>query len=130
MLKQVFLLLLIAGAIATSCSKDDVEKKTEVTVLLKDGSGNPLSGWTIYAFDEISFSTSGASSPNLADYQAATDSSGKAVFGDVGENSFITDDEEVFRFVVYYTRNSSPQTKVTPVTIKKGESKSFEIVLN
>lgn len=119
-----------------SCNKDEMDKKTEITVLLKDTDGSPLSGWVVYAFDEFAWS----SSSTFHAKQSATDASGKASFSledlDIGG---ATESQEVYRFVVYYTVTktnifgdkitSEALQKVLPVTVKEGENQTITLQL-
>ena len=138
MFKRIFVSLLIVGTIITGCSKNDNEsesKNTEITVLLKDGKGEPLSQWVVYAYNEVAWRANSI----LAAKQSATDSSGKAVFS-LGETDIdVSDNQEVYRFVVYYTktktniladkRTSETLEKIVTITIKQGENQTIEINL-
>lgn len=121
---------------ATSCSKllEEVkDKKTEITVHLKDTDGTPLSGWVVYGFNEFAWHASSSFHAK----QAATDSSGKATF--VLENKDIKDSQEVYRFVVYYTttktnilgekKTSGTLQKEHAVTVKQGENQTITLQL-
>lgn len=136
MLKKVFLLLLIAGAVVTGCSKDDEDKNTEITVFLKDSDGTPLNQWVVYGFQQVIWN---AGVYSHAVKQSVTDASGKAVFSlrpiDISGGK-----QEVYRFVVYYTKTktnilgdkvtSETLQKVVPVNVKKGENQTVELKLD
>ena len=104
-----------------SCSKEErnkLEGKTDVTVLLRDSDGTPLKEWVVYAFNEFAW---GAGSTFHAK-ESATNAEGKAEFSGLD----IKDDQEVYRFVVYYTETKK---KVVPVTLKPGESQQVNLTL-
>ncbi|MEB3040851.1 hypothetical protein [Capnocytophaga gingivalis] len=117
-----------------SCSKEErnkLEGKTDVTVLLRDSDGTPLKEWVVYAFNEFAW---GAGSTFHAK-ESATNAEGKAEFSGLD----IKDDQEVYRFVVYYTEtkknifgkevSKESLKKVVPVTLKPGESQQVNLTL-
>ncbi len=122
-----------------SCDKDDLDistKKAEITVNLKDVDGSPLSGWVVYGYNQFWWEN-GSKTSNVGVKQAATDTNGKAVF--VLDDIDITDSQEVYRFVVYYTMTrtnvlgekvtSETLQKVVAVTVKEGENQTVDIQL-
>lgn len=122
-----------------SCDKDDLDistKKAEITVNLKDVNGSPLSGWVVYGYNQFWWEN-GSKTSNVGVKQAATDTNGKAVF--VLDDIDITDSQEVYRFVVYYTMTrtnvlgekvtSETLQKVVAVTVKEGENQTIDIQL-
>ncbi len=122
-----------------SCDKDDLDistKKAEITVNLKDVDGSPLSGWVVYGYNQFWWEN-GSKTSNVGVKQAATDANGKAVF--VLDDVDITDAQEVYRFVVYYTITrtnvlgekvtSETLQKVVAVTVKEGENQTVDIQL-
>lgn len=136
MFRQIFLLLVIAGAVITGCSKNDDDNdsgNTEITVFLKDSKGTALSEWVVYGYSEFAW----RAGSTLAAKQSATDASGKAVFS-LGPTD-ISNGQEVYRFVVYYTKTytnilgnkktSETLEKVVPVTVKRGQNQTVEINL-
>lgn len=117
-----------------SCSKEErnkLEGKTDVTVLLRDSDGTPLKEWVVYAFNEFAW---GAGS-TFHVKESATNAEGKAEFSGLD----IKDDQEVYRFVVYYTEtkknifgkevSKESLKKVVPVTLKPGESQQVNLTL-
>lgn len=130
---------LVTTTLLTSCSKDDVKealegKKAQVTVYLKDADGTPLNGWVVYGFSEFAW----RSESTFHAKQAATENGGKATF--LLDDLDISDEQEVYRFVVYYTKSKKnifgqeitkeSLKKVVPVTLKQGENKTVEIKLD
>ena len=117
-----------------SCSKEErnkLEGKTDVTVLLRDSDGTPLKEWVVYAFNEFAW---GVGSTFHAK-ESATNAEGKAEFSGLD----IKDDQEVYRFVVYYTEtkknifgkevSKESLKKVVSVTLKPGESQQVNLTL-
>ena len=126
-MKRTILTLLIALAIV-ACSKEDIKKmegKVDVTVYLKDANGTPLK--------------KGDSNPTFHAKQSATDDNGKADFL-LSVDKF--DEQEVYRFVVYYTEDNLGKTnlsgdsfpknyrqKVIPVTLKSKDNAPITLQL-
>ncbi|MFK8376819.1 hypothetical protein [Capnocytophaga canimorsus] len=133
------LVAFVTTIISVSCSKEEIKealegKKTEVSVYLKDTDGTPLNGWVVYAFNEFAWK----SESTFHAKQSATENEGKAIF--LLDDLDIKDQQEVYRFVVYYTKSKKnifgqeitkeSLKKVVPVTLKQGENKTVEIKLD
>ncbi|MFK8299073.1 hypothetical protein ACI76O_09745 [Capnocytophaga cynodegmi] len=133
------LVAFVTTVISVSCSKEKIKealegKKTEVSVYLKDTDGTPLNGWVVYAFNEFAWK----SESTFHAKQSATENEGKAIF--LLDDLDIKDEQEVYRFVVYYTKSKKnifgqeitkeSLKKVVPVTLKQGENKTVEIKLD
>ncbi|MFJ1474555.1 hypothetical protein ACILE9_09840 [Capnocytophaga cynodegmi] len=133
------LVAFVTTIISVSCSKEEIKealegKKTEVSVYLKDTDGTPLNGWVVYAFNEFAWK----SESTFHAKQSATENEGKAIF--LLDDLDIKDEQEVYRFVVYYTKSKKnifgqeitkeSLKKVVPVTLKQGENKTVEIKLD
>ncbi|MFK8276246.1 hypothetical protein ACI76Y_11315 [Capnocytophaga cynodegmi] len=133
------LVAFVTTIISLSCSKEEIKealegKKTEVSVYLKDTDGTPLNGWVVYAFNEFAWK----SESTFHAKQSATENEGKAIF--LLDDLDIKDEQEVYRFVVYYTKSKKnifgqeitkeSLKKVVPVTLKQGENKTVEIKLD
>ena len=132
-LKSILMMVTIL-LFAVGCSKDDdrdivVDKATKVTVTLQDSDGKASSGWIVYAFSETSATVHGVQEPMFAAAQAATNEQGVAVFSNLTDRGFITKNEEVFHFVVYYKIGERSFYKDTPLTLKKGRETSLTIKL-
>lgn len=140
-MKRTILTLLITLAIV-ACSKEDIKKmegKVDVTVYLKDTNGTPLKKWVVYAYDEWAWKHKGDSNPTFHAKQSATDDNGKADFL-LSVDKF--DEQEVYRFVVYYTEDNLGKTnlsgdsfpknyrqKVIPVTLKSKDNAPITLQL-
>lgn len=133
------LVAFVTTIISVSCSKEEIKealegKKTEVSVYLKDTDATPLNGWVVYAFNEFAWK----SESTFHAKQSATENEGKAIF--LLDDLDIKDQQEVYRFVVYYTKSKKnifgqeitkeSLKKVVPVTLKQGENKTVEIKLD
>ncbi|MFK8282907.1 hypothetical protein [Capnocytophaga cynodegmi] len=133
------LVAFVTTIISVSCSKEEIKealegKKTEVSVYLKDTDATPLNGWVVYAFNEFAWK----SESTFHAKQSATENEGKAIF--LLDDLDIKDEQEVYRFVVYYTKSKKnifgqeitkeSLKKVVPVTLKQGENKTVEIKLD
>ena len=140
-MKRTILTLLIALAIV-ACSKEDIKKmegKVDVTVYLKDANGIPLKNWVIYAYDQWAWEHKNGSKPTFHAKSMATDDEGKAIFT-LSVDKF--DEQEVYRFVVYYTEDNLGKTnlsgdsfpknyrqKVIPVTLKSKDNAPITLQL-
>ena len=140
-MKRTILTLLIALAIV-ACSKEDIKKmegKVDVTLYLKDAKGRALKNWTVYAYDQWAWEHKGGSNPTFHAKQSATDDNGKADFL-LSVDKF--DEQEVYRFVVYYTEDNLGKTnlsgdsfpknyrqKVIPVTLKSKDNAPITLQL-
>ncbi|AEK23122.1 Conserved hypothetical protein [Capnocytophaga canimorsus Cc5] len=133
------LVAFVTTIISVSCSKEEIKealegKKTEVSVYLKDTDGTPLNGWVVYGFSEFAWKEGSTFHAK----QSATENEGKAIF--LLDDLDIKDQQEVYRFVVYYTKSKKnifgqeitkeSLKKVVPVTLKQGENKAVEIKLD
>ncbi|MFJ1378293.1 hypothetical protein ACILE8_07975 [Capnocytophaga canimorsus] len=133
------LVAFVTTIISVSCSKEEIKealegKKTEVSVYLKDTDATPLNGWVVYAFNEFAWKEGSTFHAK----QSATENEGKAIF--LLDDLDISDEQEVYRFVVYYTKSKKnifgqeitkeSLKKVVPVTLKQGENKTVEIKLD
>ena len=131
-------ILLLVTIFTISCSKDE-EKKTEVvatitkaTLVLKGTNGTPVSGITVYAYDQDTWQAFGDNS-TFADGQAASDANGNAVFANIEYNNTFTDlnnNQNNFRFSAYYSVNGVNKRKVTTITFNKGEQKTQSVILD
>lgn len=133
------LVAFVTTIISVSCSKEEIKealegKKTEVSVYLKDTDGTSLNGWVVYGFNEFAWKNESTFHAK----QSATENEGKAIF--LLDDLDIKDQQEVYRFVVYYTKSKKnifgqeitkeSLKKVVPVTLKQGENKTVEIKLD
>ena len=140
-MKRTILTLLIALAIV-ACSKEDIKKmegKVDVTVYLKDANGTPLKKWVVYAYDQWAWKHKGDSNPTFHAKQSATDDNGNA---DFLLSVAKIEEQEVYRFVVYYTEDNLGKTnlsgdsfpknyrqKVIPVTLKSKDNAPITLQL-
>lgn len=124
----------------TSCKKDVEEvlgfgQKSEITVLLKDTDGSPLSGWVVYGYNQFWWNNGSPSTSSVGVKQSVTDTSGKATFS----LDNIKDGQEVYRFVVYYTLtkknifgdkiSEESLRKFVAVNVKQGENQTITLQL-
>ena len=133
-MKKILFLFLTLG-ILSACSKDDDSSDnttTSATITLKDANGNPVSNVVVYAYEEDNWDMNG-DAPFFADYQASSNSEGKAVFAnifsDVNFND-INNFQNTFRFSAHYTLSGVDKTKVVAITFNKGDNKSETLILN
>ena len=130
-----FLFLFLSFAVLTACSSDDsssTNSTTKAVLILKSTTGTPVSNVVVYAYDEINWELIGDET-QFADFQASSDSEGKATFNNIFTNTTfyeINNFTNTFRFSAHYTLNGVDKTKVVAITFKKGESKAETITLN
>ncbi len=132
-MRKILFLFLTLGLI-TACSSDDSssDNATSATINLKDASGNPLPNVVVYAYSEVTWEMMG-DEPFFSDFQASSDSQGKAVFESIDSETIfhdINNYQNTFRFSAHYTLGGVEKTKVVAITFKKGNNKTETLTLN
>lgn len=125
------LFLFLSLAILSSCKKDE-ETITNAVITVKNGSNSPVSGMTVYAYTQSTWSVSGDNS-FFADGQASSDSEGKAVFSNLEyPAAFMStnNNQNNFRFSAHYSLNGVNKKKSISITFNKGDEKTGAIILN
>ncbi len=125
-----FLTTLVVAATLVGCSSDDDKKTTNAQVTVKTTSGIAVSGITVYAYGEDTWSVSGDDT-FFADGQSVTSSTGVAKFDNIEYPfTYVGNNQETFRFSAHYSKNGVNYTKVVGQTITKGESAVVTITVN
>lgn len=131
-------ILALITTFTISCSKDEdkptesVLPVTKATIVLKKTNGDFASGITIYAYDQSKWGVTG-DNPTFANGQAASDTSGNAVFSNIEYTNVFNDlnnNQNNFRFSAHYTLNGTSKKKVATITFNKGEQKTATIILD
>ncbi|WP_028374703.1 hypothetical protein [Leeuwenhoekiella sp. MAR_2009_132] len=129
------LLVLVTISLLSSCSSDDNASENKITtaaITLTDSNGEAVSGIVIYAYNETTWSVIG-DDPQFADFQAASDNDGIAVFSNLttainfGE---LNNYSQTFRFSAHYSLNGTNKIKVKAISFNLGDTKSDMIVLD
>ncbi|MFI8379087.1 hypothetical protein [Leeuwenhoekiella sp. NPDC079379] len=129
------LLVLVTISLLSSCSSDDNASENKITtaaITLTDSNGEAVSGIVIYAYNETTWSVIG-DDPQFADFQAASDNDGIAVFSNlttVINFSELNNYSQTFRFSAHYSLNGTNKIKVKAISFNLGDTKSDTIVLD
>lgn len=132
-MKKTFLLLVLAASIFSCKSDDDSATETdnitsaELTIL--DSANNPVDGIVIYAYAENTWEVIGDDT-QFADFTAASDSEGKAVFSNLTSDltfNELNNFQQTFRFSAHYTSNNTETTTVKAITFNLGDDKTDTI---
>lgn len=133
-MKKIIFMFLLLG-IATACSSDDDSSnssKTKAIIKLQDSDGEAVSNVMVYAYEETTWEVIGDQT-NFADYQAASNNNGEAIFENIhSETAFseLNNYQNTFRFSAHYTLNETEKTKVVSITFNKGDTKTETLILN
>lgn len=126
-----FLTTLVVAATLVGCSSDDDKKATtNATVTLRDASGNPVNGISIYSYSEGKWAVSGDDGL-FSDAEVITDANGVAKFENIEYlGAYLGSNQESFRFSAHYSKSGVNYKKVVAKTITKGESAVVTITVN
>lgn len=127
------LLLSISILMFASCSKDDdnTTTVTNATVILKNASGQPVSGITVYSYSEDSWLVDGDNS-FFSNQNVISNAEGKSTFSNLEYTGtfFPNEDQETYRFSAHYTLNGVNKKKAVGLTFNKGEAKTVNITID
>jgi len=133
---KTILIAIVSLAILTSCSSDDDSSSsddiTTAEITLNNSNGEPVSGITVYAYSEETWSVIG-DDPLFADFQSTSESDGVASFSNLTSDltfNEINNFTHTFRFSAHYTLNGTDKIKVKAITFDLGDDKSDTIILD
>lgn len=127
------LLLSISILMFVSCSKDD-DKSTSVTsatIILKNTSGQPVEGITVYSYSEDSWEVEGDNS-FFSNQNVVSNAEGKSTFSNLEYTGtfFPNENQETYRFSAHYSLGGVNKKKAVGMTFNKGENKTINITID
>lgn len=116
-----------------SCSKDDdkITSVTNATVILKNPSGQPVSGIAVYSYSEDSWLVDGDNS-FFSNQNIISNAEGIATFNNLEYTGtfFPNENQETYRFSAHYNLNGVNKKKAIGLTFNKGENKTINITID
>ncbi|MCC6515569.1 MAG: hypothetical protein IT275_04375 [Chitinophagales bacterium] len=131
-LLTVFISMLSFVLVTTSCTKENEKKTTQVTIIVKDGSGVAQSGVDVHMYTKTAFIVHG-NDPLFTHKTATTGSDGSAVFNIVSPDDVLwnsSNTSEEFYYGILYRVGAVDKEKHTAVTLSEGDVKSANLVMN
>ena len=116
-----------------SCSKDD-DKSTSVTsatIILKNTSGQPVEGITVYSYSEDSWEVE-ADNSFFSNQNVVSNAEGKSTFSNLEYTGtfFPNENQETYRFSAHYSLGGVNKKKAVGMTFNKGENKTINITID
>lgn len=128
-MKKTVVLFLAALSLIACSSEDEDTKATNATITVQTASGTPVSGITVYSFQDVYWENYGDDS-FFADASVITDDMGQAKFENIEYlGTYFSSKQENFHFSAHYSKNGTNYKRAIGYTIKKGESKKYTITV-